>query len=111
MRYPTALFLLLVAALLEAGGDAILRAGLHTSFMTRRLLLFSGGGLILLAYGCLINAAPWSFGRLIGVYVVFFFLTAQVIAWLAFGQLPQRGVWLGGALIVLGGLVISAGRV
>jgi small multidrug resistance family-3 protein len=44
---------------------------------------------------------------LIGVYIVFFFLVAQAVAWLMFGEVPSRGVWLGGILIVLGGAIIS----
>jgi drug/metabolite transporter (DMT)-like permease len=62
---------------------------------------------MLFAYGRLINATRWDFGRLIGIYIVFFFLVAQVIAWLTFGELPSRGVWLGGALIVLGGALMA----
>jgi small multidrug resistance family-3 protein len=44
---------------------------------------------------------------LIGIYIVFFFLVAQVIAWLTFGELPSRAVWLGGTLIVLGGAIVA----
>jgi drug/metabolite transporter superfamily protein YnfA len=107
MRYLTAIPLLFVAALLEAGGDALVRVGLHASPTTRRLLLLAAGGLMLFAYGCLVNAAPWDFGRLIGVYVVLFFLVAQVISWLVFGHPPTRAMWVGGVLIVLGGTIIS----
>jgi small multidrug resistance family-3 protein len=107
MRLTTAAVLLFVSALLEAGGDAIVRAGLHAT-STRRILLFISGGLVLFAYGYLVNRPPWDFGRLLGVYVVFFFVVAQAIGYLAFGQIPSRGVWLGGALIVIGGAIIAA---
>ena len=108
MKYGMILSLLLLSALLEAGGDAVVRAGLLSPAGSKKILLLGGGGLALFAYGCLVNRAPWEFGRLIGVYVVFVFLVAQAISWLAFGQRPSAEIWLGGALIVLGGLVISA---
>lgn len=50
----------------------------------------------------------WNFGRLLGVYVVLFFLCAQVIAKLKFGQAPSIPVVAGGALITAGGLIIAA---
>ncbi len=99
--------LLFVAALLEASGDAIVRAGLHASALGTRLALFLGGAAVLFAYGYVVNRPPWDFGRLLGVYVVFFFVVAQAIGWIAFGQAPTRGIWLGGALIVIGGVVVA----
>ena len=53
------------------------------------------------------NVPGWHFGRLLGLYVVFFFLVAQAMAWLAFGQVPSRPLLAGGALIVAGGAIIS----
>jgi drug/metabolite transporter superfamily protein YnfA len=105
MGYGAAPFLLLMAALLEAGGDALIRVGLQTS--ARRAAFLAAGGLLLFGYGCLVNAPPWNFGRSLGVYVVLFFLTAQAIDWLAFGQIPTRGIWLGGLFIVIGGVIVS----
>jgi small multidrug resistance family-3 protein len=108
MRLTTAAVLLLVSALLEAGGDAIVRTGLHSSSTLQRILLFSAGGLVLFAYGYVVNRPPWDFGKLLGVYVVFFFVVAQAIAFFAFGQAPPRGVWIGGAFIVIGGAIVAA---
>jgi len=107
MKLGWALLVLLLAAALEAGGDALIRAGLFAPSVPRRALLIAAGGLALLAYGCVVNAPRWDFGRLLGIYVVFFFLVAQTLAWLAFGQRPTPPVMAGGALIVAGGLVIS----
>ena len=101
------LLLLFVAAVLEAGGDALVRLGLHASDLQHRLLLYALGGLVLFAYGYTVNAPTWSFGRLLGVYVVFFFLVAQLISWLVFHQPPSRAIWIGGALVVAGGFVIT----
>jgi len=107
VRYAIGSFLLLVAALLEAGGDALVRMGIAQGPATTRALALCGGGLVLFAYGYVVNAAPWDFGRLLGVYIVFFFIVAQAIAWLVFGQAPSRGVYLGGAFIVIGSAIVA----
>jgi small multidrug resistance family-3 protein len=109
MRQPTALLILLVAAVLEAGGDAFVRSGIHASSTTMRALLWLSGALVLFAYGYVVNAPPWDFGRLLGIYVVFFFVVAQVISWAVFHQRPDRFVFIGGSFVILGGLVMSLG--
>jgi small multidrug resistance family-3 protein len=101
---------LLLAALLEVGGDALVRAGLHSAAMPARLGLLAVGGVVLLAYGVTVNLPPWDFGRLLGVYVALFFVLAQVVAWLAFGTRPTVPILVGGALILAGGLTITFWR-
>ena len=101
------LLLLFTAALLEAGGDALVRLGLHSSALPIRVMLFVSGGLILFSYGYVVNAPPWDFGRLLGVYVVFFFVIAQLISWIVFHQRPSTSVLVGGAFIIAGGIIIS----
>jgi small multidrug resistance family-3 protein len=98
-----------LAAILEAGGDALVRSGMHASPARNRVGLFGLGAVVLFAYGYLVNTPPWDFGRLLGIYVVFFFVVAQLIAWLVFHQAPGGMVYLGGALIILGGLILSIG--
>ena len=78
--------------------------------MVRVAVFLVLGGLVLTSYGYLVNAPPWDFGRLLGVYVAYFFVVAQVISWLAFGQKPAPMVLLGGALIVVGGCVVSLAK-
>jgi len=107
MTRGTAILVLLLASLLEAGGDALVRGGLRSSETHKRALLFLVGAAVLFAYGWVVNSPAWDFGRLLGLYVVFFFAMAQLIAWLAFGQMPSRSLLIGGALIVSGGLVIA----
>ena len=70
------------AALLETVGDALVRTGLRGPGGAQRLLWIAGGGLVLLTYGILVNTPDWHFGRLLGVYVVLFFVVAQLIGWL-----------------------------
>jgi hypothetical protein len=88
MSRSTILLVLFCAAMLEAAGDAVVRSGLRATTMVTRIALFGLGGAILLSYGYVVNAPPWDFGRLLGTYVVFFFLVAQAISWLAFHQAP-----------------------
>jgi len=109
MNLASTLLLLLLAAFMEAGGDALCRSGLHASALARAGFL-AAGGLVLFGYGCVVNTPPWDFGRLIGVYVVFFFLVAQAIAWIAFHQRPNGAMLAGGGLIVAGGVVLSLSR-
>ena len=109
MSRGSAIVILIFAAVLEAGGDAIIRQGLRSGALAR-LLLFAAGGCVLFAYGWFVNAPPWNFGSLLGLYVVFFFLIAQLMAWIGFGQKPTGAVLLGGALIVAGGVIIALGE-
>jgi small multidrug resistance family-3 protein len=96
MRYGTSMILLFLAAALEAGGDALMRSGIHSRLMIQRCLFFVAGGAILTTYGYIINAPPWQFGRLLGVYVTIFFLVSQAIAWLAFAEKPSTSMVLRG---------------
>jgi hypothetical protein len=107
LRYSLAMLVLLCAACLEAGGDALMRVGLRSPTHTRAALFFALGGLVLTLYGYVVNAPAWDFGRLIGVYVAYFFLVAQLISWFGFGQKPTPLILLGGALIVGGGCIVS----
>jgi len=106
MSTPLALMVLFAAAVLEAGGDALVRKGLHTA-AAARVALFLAGAVVLFAYGYVVNAPRWDFGRLLGVYVVFFFVVAQLINWLVFRIVPGGGMLAGGACIVLGGAIIA----
>lgn len=111
MSHRNAVLVLFLAALLEAGGDALVRRGLHAGTAVSKLAFLMAGGAVLFAYGCTVNAPPWDFGRLLGLYVVFFFLTAQLLSWVAFHQKPSPPVLAGGALIVLGGVILAIWRV
>jgi hypothetical protein len=83
MSRATAILLLLLAAALEAGGDAIIRAGLHKNLLWQKTLLFVLAGVVLFAYGWTVNSPSWYFGKLLGLYVVSFFLTAQILSFQA----------------------------
>ncbi|MGO4883204.1 MAG: hypothetical protein ACLP59_20645 [Bryobacteraceae bacterium] len=106
MSKTAALAVLALAALLEAGGDALVRTGLRSAATGPRVIWFLAGAVVLFLYGWTVNSPPWDFGRLLGLYVVFFFLFAQAISWLVFHQRPSLGVLVGGVFIAVGGAII-----
>jgi hypothetical protein len=107
MHPATTILLLFCSALLEAAGDRLIRSGLHTPFGIAKFLFLLSGGIILFAYGYLVNTPPWDFGRLLSVYVVFFFVIAQAISCLEAHRWPSVPVLLGGVCIVTGGGIIA----
>ncbi len=101
------LALLTLAAALEAGGDALVRSGLHAPAHGLRIGFMAAGAMVLFAYGVSVNLPPWDFGRLLGVYVALFFVVAQLINLFAFAMKPSLPIYCGGLLIVSGGLLIT----
>ena len=97
-----------VAAFLEAYGDANWNTFLQGKGGLRFAVL---GSCVLAAYGFVLNLPNLKFSELIGVYIVFFFLVAQYLAFRQTGQLPATPVVAGGILIVAGGLVIHLWKV
>jgi len=97
--------LLLLAALLEAGGDWLVRKGIHT-LAWQRAGWFALGAVVLFVYGWTVNRPPWNFGELLGLYVVFFFVAAQAISYFLLKEPLRLPVVFGGLLIMSGGLVI-----
>jgi small multidrug resistance family-3 protein len=75
-----------------------------------RIGLFLAGAAMLFVYGLSVNAPPWDFGRLLGVYVTLFFVVAQVLNFLVFGVKPDLPILVGGALIVAGGVLMTVWR-
>ena len=102
-----ALVVLATAAFLEAYGDSCFQSGLYRSRGVGRILVFLIGVASLTFYGLVVNIPRWDFGRLLGVYVVLFFLCAQVVARVRFGQSPSPAVIAGGVLITAGGVIIT----
>jgi len=96
MSKTLSILLLLIAAILEAGGDASIRKGISAASW-QRALWFLFGAALLFGYGYTVNRPPWRFGELLGLYVVFFFVVAQFQALVLFHETPSTAVWLGGA--------------
>lgn len=94
--------LLALAALLECGGDALIRLGLRGA---RWSLVV--GAVALVVYGFVVNLARWDFNRLMGAYIAVFFVVSQLLAVLLFRERLQTPAYVGGALIVAGGLILT----
>jgi drug/metabolite transporter superfamily protein YnfA len=93
--------ILLLAAVLEVGGDALIRIGLRGSSY-----LMLAGAATLFAYGLLVNKSGLDFNRLMGIYIALFFVVSQVISFIVFRELPDDRLILGGAFIITGGMLI-----
>ena len=94
------------SALLEVGGDAVVRKGLRGY----NIVLIAAGGLMLASYGMLVNTVKWDFSRLLGVYVAVFALVSVLCGKFLFGEAIPLSTWLGLAIIMAGALVIQFGR-
>jgi len=102
-----ALTVLTLAAFLEAWGDSFFQVGFYRSSGVGRVLALITGAVVLASYGSVVNIPKWDFGKLLGAYVVLFFLMAQLLNKVRFGQSPTPPIYAGGALIVAGGLVVA----
>ena len=102
-----AFVVLALAAYLEVYGDACFSSGLYQATGGRRWMWFGAGAVVLVAYSLFLNSSQLDFGKLLGIYVVLFFLVAQLVAKFKFGQSPTTPILAGGALIVAGGLVMT----
>ena len=107
MKFLVPFALLIVATSLEASGDAIIRIGLRSGPVPSRAILMPLGGIILYGYGLTLNLAPLDWGRLIGAYVATFFVVGQAINVIFFQTWPTIPIYVGGAFIITGGLVIT----
>jgi hypothetical protein len=102
-----AIIILSLAALLEALGDSFFQVAFYRSAGAMRAIWFVTGALVLASYGSVVNIPRWDFGKLLGVYVVLFFIMAQILNKVRFQQAPTPPIYVGGSLIVVGGLVIA----
>lgn len=97
----------LLATVLEATGDAVVRIALHHNASVARAGLFVLGMALLLGYGTSLNLAPVEFSAVTGIYVATLFVVFQMTNFIFFKHLPTPAVIAGGALIVAGGLVVT----
>jgi len=111
VSFPVGTFIaLVIAAYLEVQGDACFQSGLYHSEGVKRIGWFVAGTVVLVCYSLFLNSSKVDFGKLLGTYVVLFFLAAQVVAKLQFHQVPSKPVYVGGAFVVVGGLIMSLWR-
>ena len=94
------------SAVLEVGGDALIRAGLRGE----RVALVVAGFLILGSYGVLLNTMTWDFTRLLGTYVAVFALTSALFGCFVFREVPSPTTWFGLVLVLAGAAVMQLGK-
>jgi small multidrug resistance family-3 protein len=93
------------AAVLEVGGDAVIRKGLRGG----GLALVAAGFVVLGCYGVVVNLVQWEFAKLLGVYVGVFAAVSVLCGRFVFGESVPVSTWVGLAIILGGGLVIQSG--
>ena len=101
-----AFVVLVIAAYLEVQGDACFQSGLYHSEGVKRIGWFVAGTVVLVCYSLFLNSSEVDFGKLLGTYVMLFFLVAQVLGKLQFHLVPSKPVYVSGAVVVVGGLII-----
>jgi small multidrug resistance family-3 protein len=99
--------LLIVATTLEVSGDAIIRIGLGERVAAIKGAYFLAGAVLVFGYGLTLNLAPIEFHRVVGVYIATLFVVWQIIGFLVFRSVPTLPIVAGGALIILGGMVVA----
>ena len=91
------------AAILEVGGDALIRKGMRQN----GFLLILLGVTVLGCYGVIVNTVRWDFSKLLGVYVAVFAAVSIAFGRLVFKEVIPTSTWLGLFFILLGGLIIQ----
>lgn len=108
-RIPIPL-LLLIATTLEVTGDAVVRVAIYNHAGLIRVALLLAGAALLLGYGSFLNTAPVPFFRVVGLYIATLFVVWQIITFLVFRTAPDAPVYVGGSLVIAGGLIITFWR-
>jgi hypothetical protein len=103
----TTLGFLLIATTLEVSGDAVVRLAIYNHLGLSRLLLMLGGTALLFGYGFSLNLAPVEFRHVVGFYIATLFVVWQTINFVVFRTSPNLPIFVGGALIVIGGLIVT----
>jgi drug/metabolite transporter superfamily protein YnfA len=99
-------FIFIGAAILEVGGDALVRKGLRGS----SLIIILTGCAVLGFYGIVVNTVKWDFSKLLGVYVAVFATISILFGLLVFKETIPSTTWIGLAVIICGAMIIQFGN-
>lgn len=102
-----AFVVLALAAYLEVQGDACFQSGLYHSSGAKQIGWFIAGTVVLACHSLFLNSSKVDFGKLLGIYVVLFFVVPQIVAKLQFHQSPSKPIYVGGAFITIGDLIMT----
>ena len=95
----------IAAAILEVGGDAVVRKGLRGSGLITIML----GFIMLGCYGVVVNMVKWDFSKLLGVYVAIFALISILFGRFVFKENIPTATWIGLSVIMCGGMIVQFG--
>jgi small multidrug resistance family-3 protein len=96
---------MVLAAALEVGGDALVRKGLRGA----GLGLVALGFIVLGSYGIVVNRLALDFSRLLGAYVGFFAIVSVLFGRLVFKEQIPTSTWVGLGVVLSGSLIIQLG--
>lgn len=99
----TSVLVLVAAAALEVGGDALVRKGLRGAGAA----LVVAGMVVLGVYGLVVNLLNVDFSRLLGAYVGVFAVVSVAAGRLIFHERVPTSTWIGLAIVLTGSLVIQ----
>ena len=102
----TAWLIFVIAAILEVGGDAVVRHGLRGRSAGWILL----GCATLAGYGLVVNSVKWDFSKLLGVYVAIFAFTSILFGRFVFKENIPTATWIGLVVIIGGAMIIQFGN-
>ncbi len=94
------------AAVLEVGGDAVVRKGLRGN----NLMIIMIGFVVLGSYGVVVNMVKWDFSKMLGVYVAIFALISVLFGRFVFEENIPNSTWIGLMVIICGGMIIQFGN-
>ena len=100
----SAWLIVLLAALLEVSGDALIRKGLHV----RGGIFVAMGILVLGAYGVVVNTVKVGFFQT-ARYVAVFATVSVLCGRYVFRESVPPATWIGLIVIIAGGLIIQYG--
>jgi hypothetical protein len=107
LQHIPAFVFVLIATIVEASGDAIIRKSIYDQTGLLRAVTMLAGAALVFAYAFVLNLAPIEFKEVVGLYIATLFIVWQVINFIAFHTLPTLHIVIGGALIVSGGLIVT----
>ncbi|MGD0209492.1 MAG: hypothetical protein ABSC14_00765 [Desulfomonilia bacterium] len=95
------------AAILEVGGDAVIRKGLRGNSLNIIMM----GCAMLGIYGVIVNIVKWDFSKMLGVYVAVFAMISVLFGQFVFKEKIPNTTWIGLIIIICGAMIIQLGNI
>lgn len=105
VRRVVEVLVLLVAAIFEVGGDAMIRSGLRG----RGWLFVALGVATLGAYGVVVNLLPLDFSKALASYVALFAFVSVAFGRVVFREVVPVTTWIGLLVILAGSAIVQFG--